>query len=431
MSGDRQGRILVTGGYGYDNAGDEAQLNASLSRLKADYPGYEIVVLTHDREQTARVHHHDTLADSPREAFYDHNSSRFYFPHKPLDKARFLLRASWVLANAYLLRLRLGTWLLDAKARDLLELLRGSDLLFYSGGGYITAKTRSRFWDALFFIACAKVFRVPVALSGQTIGLWREGPNRALARWSLNKVDLISVRDPVDSIAALEDIDMAAHKYRAVCDDATFCERSESAAYRQVLAGLGLHADDLAGGYIALNIHYWGMPPEQRRPMLEEIAALLDAVVAQRPMPVVLVPMTPTDTDTMLQAQPLFARRPVVFECGFDFRVIRALLADASVCVTMKHHPIIFALGEGTPTVALNYSSYYQHKNAGAMALFGVQDYCIRLDDAGYDRAAAARLIVSTVDARQDLSGSIRAHHADLRERQDAFFRDVRSVVRA
>ena len=47
----------------------------------------------------------------------------------------------------------------------------------------------------------------------------------------------------------------------------------------------------------------------------------------------------------------------------------------------MKHHPIIFAVGEKVPVISLANFDYYVHKNGGALKLFGLERYNLMFND--------------------------------------------------
>ena len=49
----------------------------------------------------------------------------------------------------------------------------------------------------------------------------------------------------------------------------------------------------------------------------------------------------------------------------------------AELVITFKHHPIIFALGEGVPTLSISLDDYYLRKNSGAMANCGQECFCV------------------------------------------------------
>ena len=49
----------------------------------------------------------------------------------------------------------------------------------------------------------------------------------------------------------------------------------------------------------------------------------------------------------------------------------------------MKHHPIIFAAGEGVPVISLNYHEYYRYKNNGALDILGIGGWSVDLESQG------------------------------------------------
>jgi polysaccharide pyruvyl transferase WcaK-like protein len=55
-----------------------------------------------------------------------------------------------------------------------------------------------------------------------------------------------------------------------------------------------------------------------------------------------------------------------------------SLIQNATLCVTMKHHPIIFAMAAAVPTVSMAFDDYYYHKNFGAMSIFHQQEYMLK-----------------------------------------------------
>jgi len=91
--------------------------------------------------------------------------------------------------------------------------------------------------------------------------------------------------------------------------------------------------------------------------------------------------MVATDEQTLLDLQQRLGNSPFhVLRYNQDFRVARALIARSWMCITMKHHPIIFALGDKVPAISLAHGPYYEHKNVGALRLVGISDCSIRLN---------------------------------------------------
>lgn len=64
--------ILILGGYGYGNTGDEAQLNESIKLMNNNFKDYKIIVLTPNPEYTEKVHNCNVDL-APRESFFNSN----------------------------------------------------------------------------------------------------------------------------------------------------------------------------------------------------------------------------------------------------------------------------------------------------------------------------------------------------------------------
>lgn len=73
QNNDYEKYILILGGYGYGNTGDEAQLNETLSIMESRFKDYDCLVLTPNLEYTKNAH--NCKVDlAPREAFFDSKS---------------------------------------------------------------------------------------------------------------------------------------------------------------------------------------------------------------------------------------------------------------------------------------------------------------------------------------------------------------------
>jgi polysaccharide pyruvyl transferase WcaK-like protein len=376
-------QILITGGYGYKNVGDEAQLNATMQLLKKELPKYRQVILTHDRDYTYKEHGPCIVFESPREAFFDHNEIALYGAANLPVKLLFLFSGFLTYLNAYLVRASLPTLLINAKKAALLEELKNSDMLFYSGGGYLTGKTLSRLWDGIFFIACAKVMDVPVVLSGHTIGIWNGSFNKWFAKWGLSKANLITTRDPEESIKALKEIGLESENAFVTFDDALFCDKVDSETVKQGLIKSGMVSNDF-DNYVTLNIHYWGIDKneEAKKSLRKRINNIVQFIVNQENKKVILIAMTPSDYITINDYLEKYPNENVIsYKYEFDFRKIRGVIANSKICITMKHHPIIFAVGEKLPVISLANFDYYEHKNGGALKLFGIERYNLDFSD--------------------------------------------------
>ncbi len=376
-------KILVLGGYGYRNVGDEAQLSANLKELSAVFPDALIKVLSPNPLYTFLEHGRCLVGEAPRTAFYDEGESKLYRLDTIFAKIIFWGRSIWLYLNTMLVRCGLPVLFLPAKRAGMLHELATSDLVFFSGGGYLTGSTLSRLWEALFFIAYADLLRVPVVLSGQTIGVWDSRLTKFLARWAFRKPRIITTRDAEDSLAALSSIGIQHKNIFSTFDDALFCEKAADETVKDALRRSGLTE---GRRYVTLNFHFWGMnTPEQKNDIMARIAAMIEYIRGRTEMDICCVPMTPADRQAMLDFMEIRPEPELkLLAHDDDFRIVRGCIAGSEICITMKHHPIIFSLGEGTPVISLAKGEYYRHKNSGALKLFGLEKFNMDIDKDSY-----------------------------------------------
>ena len=116
-----QNKILIVGGYGYGNTGDEAQLNVVIERLNRLFQKYNIKVLTPNQKYTINVHNYTNVDEAPRIAFFKSGESLLYnVEHYDKDKSiikntynwllkvLFIFKSYWILFNAFLVKYDFG-----------------------------------------------------------------------------------------------------------------------------------------------------------------------------------------------------------------------------------------------------------------------------------------------------------------------------------
>ncbi len=363
-------RVLIAGGYGYCNVGDEAQLAANLDQWRKRSPECRIAVLTPNPEYTCKVHGTLRTELAPRLALFS-NDSRPYYGSEKTFKRMFWPVAGLCLLNAYLTRAGLPVIALTTRQARLLEELNNTDVLFLSGGGYLTGMTLSRLWDNMLLIRLAYVLGVPTILSGQTIGIFRDPASRSLARWGLSVAERIGLRDHEDSPKDLEAIGIPKEKITATFDDALFFSAASSEIVRDVIAQSGM---DSKRPFMVVNAHFWKQKENDSRIIVDEVARLLDCIQTEFGLQIALLAMHPTDEKALDKIAGRMKTTCFKPDHHYEPAVTVGLVQQSRFCLTMKHHPIIFAMAAGIPTVSLSFDDYYRHKNRGAMKIFGQQD---------------------------------------------------------
>ena len=294
-------RILISGYYGFSNAGDEAVLSAVIGGLRAAVgDGVEIAVLSASPEETASAH---GVSAVPR-----------------------------------------------ASVQHVTSALKWCDLLISGGGSLIQDATSFRSLAYyLAVIALAKLYRRKVMILGQGIGPLRRIISRRLARRVLNKADLITVRDS-QSAGLLEDLGVRKPPIRITADPTFLIEPCESEEAIRLISEIGLSADD---DIIAVSLRRW------RTRGIERSAAEALAVLAEK-LPAKLLLLTmhiPEDAVLARQVQEAVGlpERIVVQPKPWTAGRLLGVLGRCRLVVGMRLHALIFAAAAGAPSIGIAY----------------------------------------------------------------------------
>lgn len=374
---NREGfHVLITGGYGYGNVGDEAQLNANILRWRKKNPDARLTIFSPHPEYSEKEHR-EHAENAPRVVWFNSNNLAYYWAANFIFSVKFYLLAGRQLAAARLMRAGLPPLLISAEEAHLLHLVQRATILHISGGGFLTGMTRSRLWENALLLRLAHMLGTPSILTGQTIGVFKSRTDRIIARWGLRHSKTIYLRDKDGSELDLRGIGIAGSHVQSLYDDALFCSKAPEEICNEQVIQAGLNPDQ---PFIAVNYHYWGMSPEMVDQATSRFAELCNHVAQRNGQQLLLLPMTPSDESALDHLKTKLTVPAGMLSYGYDFRIARGVIAKADWVFTMKHHPIIFAQGEGVPVASVCLDSYYFRKNKGAMANFGHEQYCLDKD---------------------------------------------------
>ena len=383
--------ILILGGYGYGNTGDEAQLNESIKLMNNNFKDYDIIVLTPNIEYTKKSHNIENADLAPREAFFNSKSPDTIYWIKNKKEEKLMIKRMKKIYTLALLKKYFRVKIKDEKIERLISLIKDADLVYYCGGGYLTGMTLSRLFDGCLFISICKLFKIPVVLSGQTIGLFRNNFDKRISKKAFNYVKIITLRDPEESPKALESIGIK--NYQVMFDDALFCDKWENQNdINDLLKYAGIKEKD----FICFQMHFWGVKTQEDKIKLLDNLKYCIKIIKNtfKNIPILLFPMVESDYREEMEFLDFLNGEENIFllKYDYDFRKIRAIISKSLFCITMKHHPIIFAIGEKKPVISLAYSKYYIHKNEGALKIFGLEKYNINIEDNDFENIFAQRL---------------------------------------
>lgn len=293
-------RVIISGYYGFDNAGDEAVLAGILTSLRRQAPGVQCLVLSAAPPATQRLH---GVAAAHR-----------------------------------------------GRPREVLGALQRCDL-FVSGGGSLLQDVTS-LKSLLFYltqIRLAKALRRRVLVYAQGIGpLVRPAARRLTAR-VLQGVDWITVRDP-ESAAELERLGLGrgGPPIEVTADPVFVLEpgpREWAEAEMGALAP-GLRTQPLLG----ISLREWPGLGER----LGDLAEVIRASAAQMEVTPVFFPLQRSRDTAVCRAM---AERVGGFLLLGDYAPGEwlALTAGTALFLGMRLHALIFAAAGGVPLVGLSY----------------------------------------------------------------------------
>jgi len=291
-------RIVLSGYYGFDNAGDEALLTAISNSLRAVDNRFEITVLSGNPERTAMVH-----------------GVRAVSRINPLVLIRELSRADLLISGG-------GSLLQDVTGP--------LSIPYYLG-----------------IVVLAKLLGTRVVFYAQGIGPVNRKLSRYLIKLVANRVELITLRDG-ESAELLRSIGV----YRPpvhITADPVFSLRPTEEEVRKAesyLAKLGLQKER---GIIGISIRPWETFSDR------QIALLLDRV-AELGYPLLFIPLQhPVDLEYSLHIKTLMKSPAAVVESQFSSTGLMGIMSHLRLMIGMRLHSLIFSACVGTSFEGISY----------------------------------------------------------------------------
>ena len=291
-------RVLISGYYGFDNAGDEAILYAMVQALQHRRPQLELTVLSARPEATAMAYGVKAI---PR-------------THLPA----------------------------------VLQEMRRTNLFIMGGGGLLQDTTSlASLQYYLGLVAMARTCGRKVFFYGQGIGPIRTGIGRRMTRTLVNRVSAITVRDEE---SRRELIDIGVRRRITVTADPVLGLEPEPAWMergRLILDGMGLTAAPIAG----ISMRPWPSAPDYVR----AVAAAGDRLAAAGRQVLFLPFHHPGDLAVCREAADRMQAPAVVLDLPCDFNELMGICAHLDLAVGMRLHFLVFAALAGVPLVGLPY----------------------------------------------------------------------------
>lgn len=291
-------KVLISGYYGFHNAGDDSVLYGIITSLHKHNSEIELSVLSNDPEKTESMFH----------------------------------------IGAY------NRW-------NLLEVtkqIKKHDLLLMGGGSLLQDATSPRsvlYYLGLVFVA--KLFRKPVVFYAQGVGPIQKSFSKRLIRHFVNKVDVLTVRDD----ASAEDLKSYGVTAPIVVTADPAVTIDPNSIEREIGANL-LEKLSLDGSKtIAISVRSWKREQQYYR----EIAKAADYYAAQGWEILFIAMHYPNDITACKKIMEQMEHDASIIEEQLSFKEIMSLIANVRFVIGMRLHSVILAAIMNIPFVGISY----------------------------------------------------------------------------
>lgn len=364
--------VLLLGGYGYGNVGDEAQLSQNIELWKKYAPEFKIIILSPYPDYSTKTHRCKSLLAS-REVFFNANSKSFYWRENFKFKTIYFYKYFKFTISCYIKKKFSTFFFLTSKELNFLNLLNNAQYVHFCGGGYLTGKTKSRLWDGVLIMNLCRILKKTYFMTGQTIGLFENNIDKFLSWRGFNGAKKISLRDPKDSKNELLKIGVKS-EMTSLGDDAIFSPKTSDFDFQKFVK---LNNINMKKNYVCVHYHNWGMNAQTLEESHLFFFKLITLLKKKYNLDSLLIPMTPDDEIEQKTLKKNMKLQTKIFNYNYDFKVMKKLISKSQFIISLKHHPLIFSLGESVPAISICYDDYYLRKNTGAMKNFGLGEFVL------------------------------------------------------
>ena len=404
-------KVLIAGGAGFRNAGDEALLRASVQIAKASNQCSQITVAANNFDVA-----NDTLrglgvalVPSPRNAIF-RNDGHYGSADEEFRRRWRIARASFASkdSSAALAAARSSgdlDFIDRPQTQQFLSAIANADALIIHGGGILTSATRSRLWEQALTVEIAARWGKRILLRSQQIGPFSNSLDKERIQTILRSADFISTRDKDQSSVAAKKLYPNVRVVDQV-DDALFVSVGDEND-EAVLERYGLKQR----GYICVgyrNNPHVGVTEDA----FERTAAILKIANCRYQCPMVLLPQGPFDIPALKILASKLDFDVTIVEPQDGFRDPIAIAQNARLMIACPHHSLIFALRGSTPILSPVMGDYYLFKNIGSMRFFGLDEYVLDIADPhetvmGRATTLIDRIVANETTIRESISSRL------------------------
>ena len=290
--------IVMSGYFGFDNAGDEAILSSVYSMAKKSLPEAKITVLSHSPDKTR--------------ATYGCEAVNRFSPFK------------------------------------IHSALKRSDVLIFGGGSLLQDRTSSRslFYYSYILNRAYKLGNRVVMLANGIGPVTREA-NRNRVRKAVERAEIVTLRDP-GSVTELEAMGVKRRDLTVTADPVFLLEPAGGERAEEILSAAGVPS----GPFVAASVRPWSGMEKFRAAFAETC----DRITRELGLNVVFITMQPgADRSESELIASLMKEKAYILPPGLDAAELMSVIGRAELTLSMRLHSLIFAARMAVPTVGFSY----------------------------------------------------------------------------
>lgn len=291
--------VVMSGYYGFGNAGDDAILEAVQKAIKEADSNVSFTVLSNDPEQT---------------------------------RSRYGLEA---VPRFQMMKVRAA--------------LKRADILLFGGGSLLQDVTSTRsLMYYLSVIRCAQKLGKPVMLYANGIGPVRRDTNRKRMKKVLEMADLVTLRDH-SSARELENMGIKPARVVVTADPVFHLDPADPKRAGELLAQAGLPEGK---PFVAVSVRNW----PNSDACLQGVAALCDHLRQKYGLEVLFPLMQrEKDREPAQKVREAMKEPSYILDAECEPTELMAVLGQSRLCLAMRLHTLIFAARMAVPSLGLVY----------------------------------------------------------------------------
>jgi len=394
MSPKSEKVIILPSEGGYTNIGDEAMFLSFVNTIKSMMPGIEIIALTPDPDNTVRI----------PEVKYSCSIQPYLFKFKkriwwkilsrlhidaPISNILYILNSSFVIINAIILEHTGKCLLINRIADKFLHTIMEANIIVNSGGGNLNLlwEKQELFPRCITFIV-ADIFHKKIVITGQGIGPLNSWLSKKILAYSLNKAELITLRDFEYSENLLGEIGVNVPGIETIGDDAIFLDSHLSEKVQNIIS-----ADNFSQASIKIGVHFrLADYAGTNIGMIRIIIDLIDQLIEKFSAKIVLIPMaySESENDPAILSEifrNLRNKKNAVLICDrLDPYETKEIIGQMDFAIGLSYHFIQFALSKNVPAIGIYNNEYYKQKLIGLLKFYDLNGYVVNLNETDFRR---------------------------------------------